>query len=113
MTAGDVCHGHMSSSDPTIDTPAIAAVRDLLKETVRIVTSDNRVFIGTFVGTDQLLNILLVNTEEYILGTDTPAGRYVGQVMVPWRLTIQVEALCRSHDEQGKRREQNGGGLYI
>ncbi|KAG6373114.1 hypothetical protein JVT61DRAFT_6716 [Boletus reticuloceps] len=104
----------MSSPDPAImDTPAIAAVRNLLKETVRIVTCDNRVFIGTFVGTDQLLNILLVNTEEYILGTDTPAGRFVGQVMVPWRLIFQVESRCRSHDEQGKRREQNGGGLYI
>lgn len=96
-----------------MDTPAIAAVRELLKETLRIVTSDDRVFIGTFVGTDQLLNILLVNTEEYILGSDTPNGRYVGQVMVPWRLIVQIGALCRSHDEQGKRREQNGGGLYI
>lgn len=95
------------------DTPAINAVRDLLKETLRIVTCDNRAFIGTFVGTDQLLNLLLVNTEEYILGTDAPGSRYVGQVMVPWRLIIQVEALPRSHDEQGKRREQNGGSLYI
>ncbi|KIJ21324.1 hypothetical protein PAXINDRAFT_58002, partial [Paxillus involutus ATCC 200175] len=64
----------------------------LLKETLRIVTSDNRVFIGTFVGTDRLLNILLVNTEEYILPTEEPTGRYVGQVMVPWRLITQVEA---------------------
>lgn len=96
-----------------MDTAAIAAVRELLKETLRIVTSDNRIFIGTFVGTDQLLNILLVNTKEYILGSDTPTGRYVGQVMVPWRLIIQVEAHYPSHDEQGERREQNGGGLYI
>ncbi|KAH0838735.1 hypothetical protein J3R83DRAFT_7089 [Lanmaoa asiatica] len=103
----------MASAEPCMDTPAIAAVRDLLKETLRIVTSDNRVFIGTFVGTDQLLNILLVNADEYILGSDTPTGRYVGQVMVPWRLIIQIEALRRSHDEQGKRREQNGGGLYM
>ena len=95
------------------DTPAIAAVRDLLKETVRILTSDNRVFIGTFVGTDQLLNILLINTEEYILETDTQTGRFVGQVMVPWRLVIQIGALHKSHDGKGKRREQNGGGLYI
>lgn len=95
------------------DTPAIAAVRDLLKETLRIVTSDNRVFLGTFVGTDQLLNILLINTEEFILGTDTPAGRYVGQVMVPWRLVVQVEAFGRSQDEQGSTRDRNGAGLYI
>ncbi|KIK91834.1 hypothetical protein PAXRUDRAFT_75342, partial [Paxillus rubicundulus Ve08.2h10] len=72
---------------------AIGAVRRLLKETLRVVTSDNRVFVGTFVGTDRLLNILLVNTEEYILPTlEEPAGRYVGQVMVPWRLITQVEA---------------------
>lgn len=96
-----------------MDTLAIAVVRELLKETLRIVTSDNRVFIGTFVGTDQLLNILLVNTDEYILESDTPTGRYVGQVMVPWRLIIQIEAHCQSYDEQGKRCEQNGGGLYI
>ena len=90
-------------------TPAIAAVRDLLKKTVRILTSDNRVFIGTFVGTDQLLNILLMKQTPRHWQT----GRFVGHVMVPWRLVIQVGAFHRSHDGKGKRREQNGGGLYI
>ncbi|KAF9229834.1 hypothetical protein BS17DRAFT_43157 [Gyrodon lividus] len=102
-----------SSSDSLRDTPAIAAVRECLKETLRIVTSDNRVFIGTFVGTDRLLNILLVNTQEFILATEEPTGRYVGQVMIPWRLITQVEAPFRSQNEQGRRHDQNGGGLYI
>ncbi|KIJ60096.1 hypothetical protein HYDPIDRAFT_117549 [Hydnomerulius pinastri MD-312] len=103
----------VSSADSSRDTPAIAAVRELLKETLRIVTSDNRVFLGTFVGTDQLLNILMVNTEEYLLSSEESTGRYVGQVMIPWRLITQVEAPLRSRDEQGRRHNQNGGGLYM
>ncbi|KAH7884032.1 hypothetical protein F5I97DRAFT_1636192 [Phlebopus sp. FC_14] len=101
------------SADSSTTPPAITAVRGLLKETLRIVTSDNRVFLGTFVGTDQLLNILLVNTEEYLLGPECePAGRFVGQVMVPWRMITQVEAPLRLHNEQ-RRRGENGGSLYL
>lgn len=57
---------------------------------------DGRIFIGTFVGTDKQLNILLVSTEEFRIGPDAvdgnPDGRFVGQVMIPWRLVRRVEA---------------------
>ncbi|KAI6137024.1 hypothetical protein EDD17DRAFT_1456426, partial [Pisolithus thermaeus] len=73
--------------------PAITAVRALLSRTLRVVTNDNRVFLGTFVGTDQLLNLLLVNTEEFLLEPCLNAGgRYVGQILIPWRMVKQVGA---------------------
>jgi len=87
---------------------------------LRIVTSDGRVFIGTFVGTDQLLNVLLVNTEEYRVhptANANPNGRFVGQVMIPWRLIMQVEAPLRktSQTRTGNGIPPSGemGALYI
>jgi small nuclear ribonucleoprotein (snRNP)-like protein len=75
------------------DTEAIRNLKSILRGTLRVNINDNRAFIGTFVGTDKSLNILLLNTEEFRLdaGEDT-AGRYVGQVMIPWRI-IQSIAL--------------------
>ncbi|KAG1746840.1 hypothetical protein EDB19DRAFT_328693 [Suillus lakei] len=87
--------------------PSIAALKSLLTTTLRITTSDNRVFIGTFMGTDQLLNIILVNTEEYILGNE--ASRFVGQVMLPWRLVLHVEA----YDQQKNGKVKDNRSLYI
>ena len=47
-------------------------------------------------GTDKQLNILLVSTDEFRIGSDAvngnPDGRFVGQVMIPWRLVRRVEA---------------------
>jgi small nuclear ribonucleoprotein (snRNP)-like protein len=64
----------------------------LLRQTLRITITDGRIFLGTFVGTDQPLNIILVNTEEFRLGYgETPVGRYVGQVMIPWKLVVKAE----------------------
>jgi len=69
------------------DTEAIQNLKSILRGTLRVITDDNRAFIGTFVGTDKSLNILLLNTEEFRLGEDAnTVGRYVGQVMIPWRL---------------------------
>lgn len=46
-----------------------------------------------FAGTDKPLNIILINAEEYRLGPDQdPDGRYVGQVMLPWKVIVKVEA---------------------
>lgn len=65
----------------------------LLNETLRITIKDGRIFLGSFVGTDRELNILLLNTDEFRLGPDeNPDGRYVGQVMIPWKLVSRVEA---------------------
>ncbi|KAH7911836.1 hypothetical protein BJ138DRAFT_867437 [Hygrophoropsis aurantiaca] len=89
------------------ETAPIFNLRRLLKETLRVHVSDGRVFLGTFMGTDQLLNILLVNTEEYRFATgrdSEPSSRFVGQVMIPWRLIIQVEATG------GKLKELGNGG---
>jgi len=61
-----------------------------------VTIDDGRIFMGTFVGTDKQLNVLLVNTEEFRIGPDAvdgnPNGRFVGQVMIPWRLVCKVEA---------------------
>ena len=47
-------------------------------------------------GTDKQLNILLVSTDEFRIGSDAvngnSDGRFVGQVMIPWRLVRRVEA---------------------
>ncbi|KAH7926222.1 hypothetical protein BV22DRAFT_1087596 [Leucogyrophana mollusca] len=95
------------SSDVENEAASVFNLRRLLKETLRVFVSDGRIFLGTFMGTDQLLNILLVNTEEYRLASDTesePSGRFVGQVMIPWRLVTQVEA------PGAKLRELGNGG---
>ena len=73
------------------DTEAIQNLKSILRGTLRIITGDSRAFIGTFVGTDKSLNIILLNTEEFRLGADAnPTGRYVGQVMIPWRLIRSI-----------------------
>ncbi|KAI0005288.1 hypothetical protein BJV74DRAFT_880543 [Russula compacta] len=73
------------------DTEAIRNLKSILRGSLRILTNDDRTFVGTFVGTDKNLNILLMNTEEFRLGTgENDAGRYVGQVMVPWHLIQNI-----------------------
>ncbi|KAF9456675.1 hypothetical protein BDZ94DRAFT_1115141, partial [Collybia nuda] len=75
-------------------TPAVFRIRSLLQKIVRVTISDGRIFIGSFAGTDQPLNILVTNTEEYPPGFGLErdsSGRYVGQVVIPWRLVKKVE----------------------
>ncbi|KAF8971360.1 hypothetical protein BDZ97DRAFT_1643095, partial [Flammula alnicola] len=65
----------------------------LLRQLLRITVTDGRVFLGTFAGTDKPLNIILINAEEYRVGPgQDPDGRYVGQVMLPWKVVVKVEA---------------------
>lgn len=99
-----------TSSDLSTSSSAITAVRAILGRTLRVATNDNRIFLGTFVGTDQLLNLLLVNTEEVLLEPRlNTGGRYVGQVLIPWRVVKQVGAL-----KECRRNECNeDGSLYI
>lgn len=81
-----------SSSSVESASPAIGRLKALLRQIVRVTISDGRIFIGSFAGTDQPLNILLINAEEYRLGLEeNPDGRYVGQVVIPWRLVVKVE----------------------
>ena len=77
------------------DTPAVARLKGLLNHTLRVTIRDGRVFLGSFAGTDALLNILLVNTDEFRFAPPqhaNPGGRFVGLVLVPWRLVLSVEA---------------------
>ncbi|KAF8147286.1 hypothetical protein B0H34DRAFT_629344, partial [Crassisporium funariophilum] len=73
---------------------ALHTLKTLLRQVLRITTTDGRIFLGTFAGTDAPLNVVLVNAEEYrvrggVLVSED--GRYVGQVLVPWRLVVRVE----------------------
>ena len=73
------------------DTEAIRNLKSILRGTLRVIINDNRAFVGTFVGTDKSLNILLLNTEEFRLDSgENAAGRYVGQVMIPWRIIQSI-----------------------
>ena len=65
-------------------------LKALLRRVVRLTISDGRIFLGNFAGTDKPLNLLLINAEEYRVGLEE--GRYVGQVVIPWRLIVKVEA---------------------
>jgi N-alpha-acetyltransferase 38, NatC auxiliary subunit len=71
---------------------SIEMLRSLLQESLRISVTDGRTFIGTFVGTDKAMNILMINTEEFrpdLAGVS--GGRFVGQVLVPWKLVQKIE----------------------
>lgn len=106
----------MSEPPKLPSSPSLAALQALLRSLLRITTTDHRIFLGTFVGTDKDLNILLVNTDEFRISpppssTTKPAsdnvasaepdeepegesegGRYVGQVMIPWKMIKRIEA---------------------
>jgi|ERR1700733_3948250 small nuclear ribonucleoprotein (snRNP)-like protein len=100
----------MSSSSPSStvsspsahrNTPSTIRLKALLRETLRITVIDGRIFLGTFVGTDSLLNVLLINTEEFRLSPEENwNGRFVGQVLIPWKLVVKVEALGQQDPEE-------------
>lgn len=83
-----------SVPQPLSQSPALDKLRSLLRQTLRIQIVDGRIFLGTFAGTDRLLNVLLINTDEFKLTTPNPNpdGRFVGLVLIPWRLVVRVEA---------------------
>jgi small nuclear ribonucleoprotein (snRNP)-like protein len=77
--------------DAMQETEAIRNLKSILRGTLRVIINDGRAFVGTFVGTDKSLNILLLNTEEFHLDAgENTAGRYVGQVMIPWRIIQSI-----------------------
>ncbi|KAI0735869.1 hypothetical protein C8Q76DRAFT_713537 [Earliella scabrosa] len=101
----------------TQPTANVEQLKALLRATLRVTVADGRVFLGTFAGTDKQLNVLLVNTDEYRLGPDAGPdgldGRYVGQVMIPWRLVVRVES--RSAEGGGRLqslRESDEESMY-
>ena len=57
------------------------------------------------------MNILLVNTDEFRIGPgENPNGRYVGQVLVPWRLVVKVEA---QGGDEGSSSQNVGNGVSL
>ena len=91
----------VSSPSAHRNTPSILRLKSLLRETLRITVTDGRIFLGTFVGTDSLLNVLLINTEEFRLAPEENwNGRFVGQVLIPWKLVVKVEALGQQEPEE-------------
>ena len=75
------------------ESSSVTELKGLLRRLLRITTTDGRVFIGTFAGTDKPLNIILINAEEFRMGPGAdPDGRFVGQVMLPWKMITKVEA---------------------
>ena len=108
------------SSPPATQPEALSIQRlkNILRETVRVTVTDGRLFIGTFIGTDQPLNIILINTEEFRRSLDEDggvlSGRYVGQVMVPWKLVVKVEVSGQSDlFEEGDGHDKPSRGLYF
>ena len=87
--------------DPPQPTTALDRMKCLLRKILRVSVTDGRIFIGTFAGTDKPLNIILINAEEFRLGPEeNPDGRFVGQVVIPWKLILKVEADTREPDSQ-------------
>ncbi|KAF8797767.1 hypothetical protein BYT27DRAFT_7124781, partial [Phlegmacium glaucopus] len=76
-------------------------LQSFLQRLLRITTIDSRIFLGTFAGTDKPI---LINAEEYRI-SQGPAqrvklnenGRYVGQVLLPWKMIVKVEVYERNH----------------
>jgi len=97
-----------SGQEGTAD--ALPRLRALLQQILRITITDGRVFIGTFAGTDKPLNIILINAEEYRIGPgQNPDGRYVGQVMFPWKVVVKVEA----HVREKADKKSTSNTMYI
>ncbi|KAL4260146.1 Sm domain-containing protein [Pleurotus pulmonarius] len=68
----------MESRTPAQDTtkPALRRLESLLRHVLRISVNDGRIFI-----------------EEYRIGlNENPSGRFVGQIMIPWKIVTKVEA---------------------
>ena len=90
---------------------AVKTVQALLRQLLRVTTTDGRIFIGTFAGTDKPLNIILVNAEEFRVGPgQNPDGRFVGQVMLPWKVIVKVEAHIAA---EPPGRDSSSDGLYM
>ncbi|KAF8817181.1 hypothetical protein BYT27DRAFT_7205032 [Phlegmacium glaucopus] len=90
---------------------ALDSVQSFLQQILRITTVDSRIFIGTFAGTDKPLNIILINAEEYHITRDLGQedGRYVGQVLLPWKMIAKVEVHRRSDVREG----EIGDNMYL
>lgn len=100
------------SPPPALESPALQRLQSLLRQPLRISINDGRIFLGSFAGTDKPLNLLLTNAEEYRIGaTEVPEGRYVGQVLIPWKIVTKVEAATQGG--AGEPVEMTSDSMYL
>ncbi|KAH6917698.1 hypothetical protein BKA70DRAFT_1252960 [Coprinopsis sp. MPI-PUGE-AT-0042] len=110
---------------PPDPTPKLTALKSLLRQTLRITTQDGRRFLGSFAGTDKALNILLINTDEFRQAgggasaseVDGPFGgmyesRFVGQVLVPWKVVVKIEVQKTQQEQQAAMGQQPSGSMF-
>ncbi|KAF9521516.1 hypothetical protein CPB83DRAFT_823528 [Crepidotus variabilis] len=90
-------------AEPTQTSSAISQIKSLLQQLLRITTTDGRIFIGTFAGTDKPLNIVLINADEYRIDANGSCseGRFVGQVMFPAKVVVKIEAPALKAKQSG------------
>lgn len=96
---------------PMTTPTSLDTLQSFLRQLLRITIVDGRVFLGTFAGTDKPLNIILINAEEYCIFQNpglqrakfNEDGRYVGQVLLPWKMIVKVEVYER-HSAMEKER---------
>ncbi|KAJ4477855.1 hypothetical protein C8J55DRAFT_90138 [Lentinula edodes] len=93
----------------------IDELRQLLTSTLRITVDDGRIFLGSFIGTDQPMNILLADTEEYRIESleagqndrEPSPGRFVGQVLIPWKIIRKIEVQETAQPQPRTRAQPN------
>ncbi|KAF8814107.1 hypothetical protein BYT27DRAFT_6341200 [Phlegmacium glaucopus] len=95
------------------------ALQSFLQRLLRITTIDSRIFLGTFAGTDKPLNIIFIDAEEYHISQGpgkrvklSENGRYVGQVLLPWKTIVRVEVYERNNAMEKERRDK-GDNIYL
>ncbi|KAF9006964.1 hypothetical protein BDQ17DRAFT_1351164 [Cyathus striatus] len=92
-------------------------LKSLLRQNLRVTLNDGRILLGMFCGTDKQLNIIITNAEEYRYNEgEEPTCRFVGQVMVPWKFVVKIEAqLPPQYTDMigGGGRDSGYGALYL
>lgn len=132
--SGDLFHQQIPRNLQFHDTPSIMekntlapttttyldTVESFLQQLLRITTIDGRVFLGTFAAVDKPLNIILINAEEHRISQGSGSQktklneerRYVGQVLLPWKMIVKVEIYER-HSAREKERRDRGDNVYM
>ena len=108
----------VSQSNSAPNSTALDSIQSFLQQVLRITTVDSRIFMGVFAGTDKPLNIILINAEEYrisqISGQKVEVvedGRYVGQVLLPWKMIVKVEV--HESDDVPKKGDDERDNTYL
>ena len=101
----------ISQSNSAPNPTALDSLQSFLQQVLRITTVDSRIFMGIFAGTDKPLNIILINAEEYRILQNSGQkvevnedGRYVGQVLLPWKMIAKIEV--HENDDVPKKNDR-------